>query len=319
MTEYIKKWGREVKKMEELTEKVVQNQDIRTCGIFLLQCGMNKISLSNRSIGLFTSALEESDAMSPDTVTKSFTILRTANSNHRNTQKFVATLQNKVQNIRPGEFNASQLSSLLFNSRKFWKVNKSFTYLVSIKQHVSATVDPFSCKNIANALFGLQGMSSDSAEVCSLLSALCPKVVECRESFSAQHIGNALYGLQGMSSDCVEVRSLLSALCPKVVKCKEPLDAQAIGNALYGLQGMSSDSAEVRSLLSALCPKVVESRERLSAQHIGNALYGLQGMSSDCVEVRSLLIALCPKVIACREPLSAQAIGKSLYGLHGMS
>jgi hypothetical protein len=47
-----------------------------------------------------------------------------------------------------------------------------------------------------------------------------------------------LHGLQGMSSDNAEVRSLLRALSGQVERCREPLNAQAVGNTLYGLVGV---------------------------------------------------------------------------------
>ena len=59
-----------------------------------------------------------------------------------------------------------------------------------------------------------------------------------------------------MSSDNAEVRSLLRALSGQVEKCWELLDRQAVGTALYGLQGMSRDNAEVRSLLRAVSGQV---------------------------------------------------------------
>ena len=62
-------------------------------------------------------------------------------------------------------------------------------------------------------------MSSDSAEVCAMLSALLPKVESCKEAFNAQNVGNALYGMKGMSSDSAEVCAMLSALVPKVESC----------------------------------------------------------------------------------------------------
>ena len=52
---------------------------------------------------------------------------------------------------------------------------------------------------------------------------------------SAQAVGNALYGLKGMSSDSAEVRGLISVLVAKVKGCKDDLSAQAVGNALYGI------------------------------------------------------------------------------------
>ena len=52
----------------------------------------------------------------------------------------------------------------------------------------------------------------------------------------AQAIGNALYGLQGMSSEAKEVRDMLVVLTEKVKLSKELLDAQQIGNAILGLR-----------------------------------------------------------------------------------
>jgi hypothetical protein len=142
---------------------------------------------------------------------------------------------------------------------------------------------------VGNALYGIQGMSSDNAEVRAMLSALVSKVESCREALSAQEMGNTLYGIQGMSSDSAEVRAMLSALVPKVETCREALSAQEMSNALYGIQGMSSDSAEVRAMLSALASKVESCREALSAQAVSNTLYGMQVMSSKHAEHLTLL------------------------------
>ena len=72
----------------------------------------------------------------------------------------------------------------------------------------------------------------------------------------AQGVDNAVYGLQGMSSECPEVREMLSVLSWKVRDSTEKLSAQAVGNALYGLQGMSSECPEVKEMLSVLSWKV---------------------------------------------------------------
>ena len=65
-------------------------------------------------------------------------------------------------------------------------------------------------------------------------------------------MGNALYGLQGMSSDDADVLSLVRAISGQVARCTMTLDAQAVGNAWYGLQGMRSDNADVLSLVRAI-------------------------------------------------------------------
>jgi hypothetical protein len=78
-----------------------------------------------------------------------------------------------------------------------------------------------------------------------------------REAISAQAISNALYGLQGMSSEVTEVRALLYALTAQMIASSDVLTSQAVSNALYGLQGFNSDSPEVRALLQVLTVKVL--------------------------------------------------------------
>jgi hypothetical protein len=56
--------------------------------------------------------------------------------------------------------------------------------------------------------------------VRDMLSALAGTMAGCKEVLKAQHVGNALYGLQGMSSEHVEVRDMLSALAGHVAGCK---------------------------------------------------------------------------------------------------
>jgi hypothetical protein len=70
----------------------------------------------------------------------------------------------------------------------------------------------------------------------------------------AQAVGNALYGLQGMSSECAEVRDVMSALAIKIRSCKEDLDAQHVGNGLYGLQGLMwiGNTSEFQSIINFL-------------------------------------------------------------------
>jgi hypothetical protein len=184
---------------------------------------------------------------------------------------------------------------------------------------VQSSREEINAQAIGNAFYGLQGMSSESSEVRTVLSALAKKVSMCSEDLTVQEIGNALYGLQGMSSDSSEVREVLSALTIKIHTCKGNLDAQAVGNAFYGLQGMSNDNSEVRNVLSALTTKVHSCTENLTAQNIGNSFLGLQGMTSDCSEIYDVLSALSTKLYACKEKLNAQNVGNAFYGLQGLS
>jgi hypothetical protein len=108
-----------------------------------------------------------------------------------------------------------------------------------------------------------------------MLSALLPQVRSCQEPLNEQAVSNALFGLQGMSSEYQEVRKMLSALLPQVQSCQEPLKAQAVGNALYGLQGMSSSLKETQELIDAVVLNYFLQLESISVQSISMGLFGL--------------------------------------------
>ena len=192
--------------------------------------------------------------------------------------------------------------------------------LVSVlTRKIDSCTEPLDVQAVGNALYGLQGLSSDALKVTQLISVLARKIDSCTEPLRAREAGNALYGLQGMSSDVLQVRQLVSVLSRKIDSCTEPLEVQAVGNALYGLQGMSSDALEVRRLVSVLSRKIDSCTEPLDAQAVGNALYGLQGMSSDALEVRQLVSVLTRKIDSRTKPLDGQAVGNALYGLQRLS
>jgi len=95
---------------------------------------------------------------------------------------------------------------------------------------------------------------------------------------NAQAVANALYGLQGMSSDHAQVLNLVEALADKVRKCDERLSAQEVGNALYGLQGMNSSSNIVKELLEAILGIMPTDLSQFTGQNIGMSLFGLESM-----------------------------------------
>jgi hypothetical protein len=71
-------------------------------------------------------------------------------------------------------------------------------------------------------------MNSEAVEVCIVLGPLSSKISESRDMLSNQNIANALYGLQGMNSRVPEVSSVLRALCGKMSESKNILNAQHI-------------------------------------------------------------------------------------------
>ena len=141
-----------------------------------------------------------------------------------------------------------------------------------------------------------------------------------KERLDGRQVANALYGLQGLSDDTPGLRGLLRALSDQVDRAADGADAlgpQALSSSLYGLQGLSTELPEVRGLLVGLgrwlqhgCP------EALTAQGMGMALYGLQGMRL-CPELEALLLALLKRLEL--SPLDGQAVGNALYGLQSLS
>ena len=66
------------------------------------------------------------------------------------------------------------------------------------------------------------------------MRVLVRKVNESTAELDSQGVGNALFGLQGMSSDVPEVRELVAVLVRKVNESTAELNAQNVGNALFG-------------------------------------------------------------------------------------
>jgi len=66
----------------------------------------------------------------------------------------------------------------------------------------------------------MQGMNSDCFE-CVLLLAFIHKVESYKNLLNTQAVGDALYELQGISSDSAEGCAILVSLVPKVESCRE--------------------------------------------------------------------------------------------------
>jgi hypothetical protein len=113
-------------------------------------------------------------------------------------------------------------------------------------------------------------------------------------------VGNALYGMQGMSSDCSEVRDVLSSLAIKVRGCKEDLGAQAVGNALYGLQGIAwigptLDFFSVISFLHRQVNIIVDSFSQFADLSL-KALSGRREVTVELVTLCYSLTLLLPEI-----------------------
>jgi hypothetical protein len=108
---------------------------------------------------------------------------------------------------------------------------------------------------IANALYGLQNMNSNSTEVLDLLVVLTSKMKNA-----------SIVGIRGVGGTGVGVGGIGGV--------PEDLTGQAIANALYGLQNMSSGCIDVQGLLVSIVERIEET-PNLTAAQLSNALYGI--------------------------------------------
>jgi hypothetical protein len=98
------------------------------------------------------------------------------------TGKDVALVMNSLQAVRNDDASVNDLLVLM-------KTIMNESLKVTGPQSLNS-------QGFAMIIYGLRRMNSDSGTICSLLSALVPKVDSCVEIFSAQAVGNALYGMQ---------------------------------------------------------------------------------------------------------------------------
>lgn len=158
---------------------------------------------------------------------------------------------------------------------------------------------PLAAQNIANALFGLQNMTTKHQPVRSLLHALstaidhslCVSTTSTNtqplsssssssshpqwshvNAFTAQSVGNSFYGLQGMSSEVLETRLVLRALTRKVREMPSLETLRAFMLASQEQNDLQKKDAEPPH------QQVNISNYILSGQNIGNALWGFKNM-----------------------------------------
>merc|ERR1711968_184798 len=175
-------------------------------------------------------------------------------------------------------------------------------------------------QGIADAMYGLQGMTSDCPELRRLLRSLADKIEGDKGKLESQEIGNALFGLQSMTSEMDEVREIALKLSQKLKRSKAIMRSQQIGRSMLGLQSFSADSPEVRALITEITARIRASdRTIMTSAAIADSMYGLQGLSSDVQEVQNLLTELAKKISVSPATLSAEQVGRALFGLQGLS
>jgi hypothetical protein len=101
-------------------------------------------------------------------------------------------------------------------------------------------------------------LSTTDTIISTALELLADKLEDCNEVFSAANIANIIFGLQGMSSDVKGARAILVAVLPKMLNSVDKFTDRDIGYCLAGLSTMQSNMCdESKALLSELNFKVV--------------------------------------------------------------
>ena len=101
---------------------------------------------------------------------------------------------------------------------------------------------------------------ADGPQVEVALGVLADKLESCTDIMTPLDMSNALYGLQGISSDSIDVRTLLNVLIAKMKESEGIYSGRDIGYSLIGLTGMQPIMhKEVHEILEELNVKVSRS------------------------------------------------------------
>jgi hypothetical protein len=129
--------------------------------------------------------------------------------------------------------------------------------LMSAKSSVQFSAQGIS--NSISGFQSMQLSASDDV-INTSLEIFADKLEECNADFSAVNIANIVFGLQGMSSDVVGARAVLQAVLPKMAKSTDKFTERDIGYCLAGLSSMQNNPCEEsQAVLSELNFKVVQS------------------------------------------------------------
>jgi hypothetical protein len=136
----------------------------------------------------------------------------------------------------------------------------------------------------------------DSTEVRALLREMTLKIDLCDEILKPQELANAIFGLQGMSNeDSSEVKDLIKAIVKQSFKCNDVQWSSKHIQQVFGIQ-LCIDSVEISELLAVIKPKILSCPSFESFQEVGNCLYGLNRLIATNHDAMEISLYLCSKV-----------------------
>lgn len=174
-------------------------------------------------------------------------------------------------------------------------------------------------RGASTILFSLRHLSSSHPTTCKLIAKLVP-LMRSVHHLTSQEIANSLWGLQGMDGRVTEVAQLFEIVAalleeiPSTVTFSGP----EISMAISGLQSCGDECPAVIKILGLLADRLESCSDKLRSFEIANILFGLQGMSGEHDACRAVLVALLPKMKECIAPFSARDIAFSMVGLSTM-
>lgn len=134
----------------------------------------------------------------------------------------------------------------------------------------------FSAPEISMAISGLQSCGDDCPAVIKILGLLADRLEACTDKLRSFEIANILFGMQGMSGQHDACRAVLVALLPKMKECVAPFSARDIAFCMVGLSTMQPSAvtfSEIWLVLEELNLKVSQS-EIKGATRLDFAVFG---------------------------------------------
>jgi len=222
-------------------------------------------------VRVLANLIHRSDAtLRPQEVANALYGLQGMNDQHEEVRELLVALEDKVLRSRAGDggsLGPTEIGASLYGFQRMSGDSPAVrgllaavtTKMLNFKMRLNAQA-------VGNALWGLQGMGSEHAEVRDVVKVLA-RHVRAAEPLDAQAVSNALFGLQRMSTASAEVCQLLAVVAAKLEYCAQPLSKQEVNDAVVGLQGLmaeddpDSPSAELQGLLNAFVKHVKSSKE----------------------------------------------------------
>ena len=221
-----------------------------------------------------------------------------------------------------------------------------------VSRHISQMDSPVSARDMARALYGLQGMSMNCPESASLMAALTKafkiktdKMILgssptgptlgysrgvkalSRQQLSPREISMAFYGFKRMTRENKPLLDLLEILSLQLdgLHDTDTFTAVEIASCLVGLQGIPLNSSTVRSTVRKLAKTINSSHTGdkkyiLQGRTLSNAIYGFKNMSCDIIEIRELVNSIVGRIDKITsDELDFSTISSAYFGLRNMN